>query len=170
MCFEDWLTVALLVPKIEQIQAGTLRNTNQPNSRSSALNHKLNFDRFGPLEKSNRSLRSKVSPFWNVKKIPKEILAKIWRNTVEAKILSYIWWRLEMERLAVEPNLLIWFKKYRSPLSTLSPSPAGQWWISENFGRIWQFLWRWQLYDDGKILMMMILWWWSSTPLVFLSF
>ena len=40
----------------------------------------------------------------------------------------------------------------------------------ENFGRIWQFLWRWQLYDDDKILMMMILWWWSSTPLVFLSF
>ena len=77
--------------------------------------------------------------------------------------------RFVIERLAVEPNLLIWFKKYRSPLSTLSPSPAGQWWKSENFGRIWQFLWRRQLYDDDKILMMMMLWWWSSI-FVFLIF
>ena len=58
--------------------------------------------------------------------------------------------RFVIERLAVEPNLLIWFKKYRSPLSTLSPSPAGQWWISENFARIWQFLW--PSYDDQNPL------------------
>ena len=78
--------------------------------------------------------------------------------------------RFVIERLAVEPNLLIWFKKYRSPLSTLSPSPAGQWWIWE----LWQnmtismmILWRSKLYDDEKILMMMLLrWWWffSSFP------
>ena len=65
--------------------------------------------------------------------------------------------RFVIERLAVEPNLLIWFKKYRSPLSTLSPSPAGQWWIWE----LWQnmtismtmtTLWWWQDFDDDGVV------------------
>ena len=155
MCFEDWLTVALFVPKIEQIQAGTLRNTNQPNFRSSPLNQELNFDRFCPLELSNPSLRSEVSSFWNVKKIPKEILAKIWRNTVEAKILSYIWWRLEIERLAVEPNLLIWFKKYRSPSSSLS-LPMNMTTLEE-YDNFYDDRMMIETYDDENIFMTMLL-------------
>ena len=63
--------------------------------------------------------------------------------------------RFVIERLAVEPNLLIWFKKYRSPSSSLS-LPMNMTTLEE-YDNFYDDRMMIETYDDENIFMTMLL-------------